>query len=57
MECKHRTFGFIGIVAAVLTSSACSATPQQIYHRSNLESGQAIVVIGVARGFSALRAI
>ncbi len=36
----------------LLVAGACSTTPQQIYHRSNLEPTQGLIVIGVAhRGF------
>jgi hypothetical protein len=45
---KYRSVGFSGALTAAVAMSACSTTPQQIYHRSSLGSGQAIVVIGVA---------
>jgi hypothetical protein len=45
---KYRSVGSGGPVTAMLILSACSTTPQQIYHQASIGSGQAVVVIGVA---------
>jgi hypothetical protein len=45
---KYRSVGFSGALTAAVAISSCSTTPQQIYQRSSLGSGQALVVIGVA---------
>jgi hypothetical protein len=47
MSTKLNIFAAALIVTAAVATSACSTTPQQITHRSNLESGQALIVIGV----------
>jgi hypothetical protein len=39
----------VAVLTAVLTVEACSSMPQQVYHRTSIDSGHSIVVIGVSQ--------
>jgi hypothetical protein len=52
MKNTRRVFSWQLLSLSLVGMSACSTTPQQIYSRSNLEPGQALMVIGVVhKGF------
>jgi hypothetical protein len=39
----------LAVMAAVLTVAGCSSMPQQVYHRTTIDSEHSIVVIGVSQ--------
>lgn len=46
---KYRNVQFGPLLGAALIMSACSSIPQQVYHRTSIDSEQAIIVIGVTQ--------